>query len=272
MGSRLISVAMGVLYLSEDISNLKRSVGSILSQTFSDFEFLICAKRLSEKAENYLRSVAQQDDRIVLIDGSSANHLGGQLNLCVERAKGKYIARMDDDDFSHPRRLEIQLEFLKSNPDIAFVGCDVRLLQEGRDAGKRVLPRQPVVKDFLFVQPFIHPSLMFRKEALESIKGYSDAENTRGCEDYDLLLRLYENGCCGVNLEEPLLDYTLPPTGKSKRAMRLRVNETKTRFRLFKRLGLMPKAFPYAIKPIAVGLIPNRALDKVKKKCYEKRK
>lgn len=268
MGSRLISVAMGVLYLSEDISNLKRSVGSILNQTFSDFEFLICAKRLSEKAENYLRSVAQQDDRIILLDGSSANHLGGQLNLCIERAKGKYIARMDDDDFSHPRRLEIQLEFFKSNPDIAFVGCDVRLLQEGRDAGKRVLPRQPVVKDFLFVQPFIHPSLMFRKEALESIKGYSDAENTRGCEDYDLLLRLYQNGYCGVNLEEPLLDYTLPPTGKSKRAMRLRVNETKTRWKLFRDLNMLPKAIPYVIKPLAVGLIPAPLLEKIKQQKW----
>ena len=246
---------MGVLYKSENIALLKRSVESMLAQSIKEIEFLICYKELSKAAQKYLLEISKQDQRVILIDGHRCNHLGGQLNLCISKAKGEFIARMDDDDFSYPDRLKKQLEFLKKRHEIQFVGCNVKLVCEGKEIGARELPAYPGVKDFLFTQPYVHPTMMFRKTVLEKVGGYSDNKNQEGCEDYDLFLRLYEQGLYGANLGEMLLDYTIPLNEKNKRTMRWRLNEVKTRFARFKALGLLPRAVFYVVKPVAVGLV-----------------
>ena len=64
----------------------------------------------------------------MLIDGSMATSFSEQLNLCLLASSGKYIARMDDDDYSFPERLEVQLEFLERNEKFAFVGCQTLAL------------------------------------------------------------------------------------------------------------------------------------------------
>ena len=90
-----------------------------------------------------------------------------------------------------------------------------------------------------------------------------------GCEDYDLLLRLYEAGYRGENMQEPLFTYTLPTIGSKKRAMALRRNEVKTRYTRFRSLGLLPGALPYVVKPAIVGLVPNRLLEQLKQSSTE---
>ena len=93
--------------------------------------------------------------------------------------------------------------------------------------------------------------------------GYCEEPYCDLCEDYDLLLRLYARGYRGMNLQETLFDYTAP-SAKGNRRMRHRWNEVETRVRRFAELGVLGKALPYAIKPIIVGLIPERLLGKLK--------
>lgn len=264
----LVSVCMGVRYRREDLFLLERSIRSIQAQTYSNWELLICERDSSEKAKVRLNFFAQKDPRIHILDGAGTEGLPGQLNRCLKMAKGDWIARMDDDDFSYPRRLAAQMEYLRENPQVAFVGCVARLEQDARPAGIRQLPERPTVRDFLFVQPFLHPTLLFRQKVLETVGGYCEEPRCLGCEDYDLLLRLYEAGFVGENIQEPLLTYTLPSTGSKKRTMALRHNEVKTRYVRFKRLGLLPGALPYVVKPVVVGVMPLRVLQWVKRKIY----
>ncbi len=268
-GFPIISVIMGVKYLSDDTAYLKRSVDSILGQTFKSFEFIICVKEASDSAAEFLRKTSERDSRVVLLDGGGTNHLGGQLNRCIEHARGEFLARMDDDDYSYPDRFEKQFRYLSEHPAAAFVGCRVRVMREGKPEGIRKLPLKPEIKDFLFVQPFIHPSLMLRRVNVTETGGYSDAPSRKGCEDYDLLMRMYGKGFRGENTESIYLDYTLPPKGKSHRTLRLRLNETVTRFSLYSKMKLLPKALPYAIKPLITGLIPAALLDKMKERKYK---
>ena len=67
-----------------------------------------------------------------------------------------------------------------------------------------------------------------------------------------------------MNLQENLLDYTLPQTAKGSRKMRHRWNETVTRYCRFRELGILPQALPYVIKPLAVGLLPEPVLRRLK--------
>ncbi len=265
MNAPEISVLMGVYYRRSDVSLLERSVQSVLQQSAADLELLICDDGSSPEAAAYLDKAAGEDPRIRLIREGTIFLLPQKLNACLKEARGKWIARMDDDDLSHGDRFEKQIEYLKTHGDIAFVGSVVNLRQNGSLVGTRAFPEFPAVEDFFFTQPFIHPALMFRRECLLAVGGYSEEKRCVLCEDYDLLLRLYTAGYRGANLQEPLFDYTIPLTAHGNRKMRHRFNEVATRFVRFRELGVLGKALPYVVKPVIVGLIPERILRKLKK-------
>lgn len=264
MEQPLISVLMGVYYRRPHTELLERSVASVLEQTHLRLELLICDDGSAPEASAYLEEVARREPRVRLIRRGTLFSLPAKLNACLAEARGDYIARMDDDDYSHPERFAAQLQYLEEHPDTAFVGCNVRLWRDGV-VGERHLPEYPEVRDFYFVQPYIHPALLFRKEVLAAVGGYSEDPCCTLCEDYDLLLRLYAAGYRGCNLQVCLLDYTVPVTAKGNRKMRHRWNEAVTRFRRFRELGVLPAALPYVVKPLAVGLIPEPILRKLKK-------
>lgn len=261
----LISVLMGVYYHKADLTPLERSVRSILAQTYSQFEFLICDGGSSPEALQLLDLLAAEDERICLVrDDKIPTDLAHKLNACLHRAKGKLIARMDDDDVSHSERFERQIEYLETHPRIAFVGCNVNLIADNRVIGTKNFPEYPCVKDFYMTQPFIHPTLLFRREVLERVGGYSEAGHCDHCEDYDLLLRLYATGMQGANIQQALFDYTAPNV-KGNRTMIHRWNECVTRYYRFQELGIFWKAALYVIKPVVVGLIPSFLLREFKR-------
>lgn len=266
----LISVLMGVLYRRENVDLLERSVQSIESQTYPNWELLICDDGSTTVALRYLKNAADRCTQIRLIRGCRKLDLASKLNFCLSEARGTHIARMDDDDFSSPTRFERQVDHLRSHPEIGFVGSNVRLCQNGEIVGVRQFPRQPEIRDFLFAQPFVHPTLMFRRDVLLSVGGYSEDKRCLKCEDYDLLLRLYEHGYHGHNLQEYLLDYSIPNTAKGSRTMSDRWNESVTRWRRFNKLNLLPGALPYVAKPLVVGLVPERVLDCLKRKSVQR--
>ena len=165
---------------------LDESVGSILNQTFADFEFVILDDGSTDGSTEALREWAQRDARIRLYE--SARNLGpaGSSNFVVARARAPLVARMDADDVSHPDRLRRQWEVLTRRPDVALVGT----LYEGIDArGRRVRPRdrwrlaRPTINP-----PFPHGSVLFRREVFDAVGGYRGACD--GWEDQDLFLRM----------------------------------------------------------------------------------
>lgn len=263
-----ISVLMGVYYRRDSLDFLRRSIQSILEQSFSNFEFLICDDGSSQEARSCIRTFAAKDSRIRVIERHDLFTLSAKLNACLREAKGSFIARMDDDDRSHPDRFEKQLAYMRDARELEFLGSNVELWQSGQYVGIRKFPERPKVQDFLFAQPYIHPAMMFRRTALLAVGGYSEDKNCILCEDYDLLLRLYGKGCHGGNLQECLLDYTIPDTAKGSRKMKHRWNESVTRYRRFRELKLLPGALPYVAKPILTGFLPNRILYATKKLWY----
>lgn len=264
MSKPMVSVIMGVYYRCPDTALLRRSVHSMLNQSVSGLELLVCDDGSCREASELLDQMAQGDSRLRLIRPGDAFTLPQKLNACLKEVHGRWVARMDDDDFSHSQRLECQIEYLEGHPEIDFVGCNVNLIRDGEKVGERHFPEYPTVRNFYMTQPYIHPALLFRRETLLRIGGYSEEKSVILCEDYDLLLRLYAAKSVGANLQKVLLDYTIPTTAKGKRRMRYRWNEVITRWRRFKELNVLARAWPFVIKPLAVGLMPEWLLKKVK--------
>lgn len=264
----MVSVIMGV-YNCKDVELLKRSVDSILDQTFNDFEFLICNDGSTDKTLEELKMIASKDPRISILTYENNHGLNHALNKCLKKARGKYIARQDDDDLSKPERLQKQVEFLDRHPEYVIVGTCAEVFDDNGVWGNYMVPEKPKKDDFLWNSPFMHPTMMMRKTELMSVSGYREAKETRRCEDYDLFMNLYAKGYEGYNIQEKLYYYRIVRNEKYKhRPMKYRVDEMIVRFRGYKNMNIMVKGLPYIFKPVLIGLIPQVVLNRIKQLRY----
>lgn len=262
-----VSVAMGVYNPKREL--LLQSVSSIISQTFEDWELIICDDgSVTADARVVLDEVASLDPRIRVVGYRSNKGLANALDVCIAAARGSYVARQDDDDRSAPERFQRQVAYLDEHPACAFVGSTATVFDNQGAWGAYPLEEDPTPESFLWNSPFIHPSVMFRRDALESVDGYRVAPETDRCEDYDLFMRLYALGYRGHNLQDALYDYRIDRDAKKYRPMSARMNEAKVRASGFKALGLGARRVPYVIKPIVLGLLPGRVMRLIRRNRY----
>ena len=262
---QLVSIVMGICYRYNTLYFFFFSITSILTQTYSNWELLICENGSTTVAINYLESLASSNSKVKLIDGIHAYALADKLNRCIAYASGDFIARMDDDDQCNPDRLARQISFLLEHPEYVAVGCWVQEI-DAPITHVRKLPEFPSIQEFRVTFPFVHPALLFWKRPLLDVGGYSQSSRQIGCDDYDIMLRLYERGYQAANLQEVLLYYSIASSQLKHRPYIMFWNEAITRFRHFRILGLLPHWFPWVIKPLITGLIPRNILYIVKAK------
>ncbi len=259
-----VSVIMGI-YNSNNEEMVKSAIDSILNQTFKDFEFIICDDGSTDGTYELVKRLTKHDDRVILIQNEKNSGLAYSLNHCLSIAKGEYIARMDADDISLPERLEEEVAFLDNNKEFAIVGCNVKFFNSNGIWGKRCLPEFPEKASFLFTSPFVHPSILIRAEVMTVLCGYRVEKETLRTEDYDLFMRMYSKGYKGYNLQTELYCFREDENAYKRRAYKYRLDEAKVRYKGFKSLGLMPRAIPYVIKPLIVGLLPQKFLSVLRK-------
>lgn len=169
---------------------LSDSIGSILAQSFTDFEFVILDDASTDGSVELLREWSLRDQRINLYESKKRLGLSGSSNTVMAKARLPLVARMDADDVAHPDRLRRQWKIIQSCPDVAVIGT----LCNGIDAsGREVRPRDRwrLVRRSVHV-PFPHGSAMFRREVFDRVGGYDESAN--GGEDEDLFLKMARHG------------------------------------------------------------------------------
>ena len=262
-----VSVIMGV-YNCKDVDALYRSVNSIINQTFQDWEFIICNDGSTDNTLDVLKVLEHYDKRIKVLTYVQNKGLAYALNFCIEYSNGEYIARMDDDDIAREDRFEKQVRFLDQHEEYAFVGSIANVFNKDGIWGTLKMPQCPNKNDFLWNIPFIHPSMIFRKESFALVNGYSTDKINRRCEDYTLVMDLYSKGLRGYNFQETLLDYFVENGAKKYRPMKDRLYEAMVRYEGYKKNRILLKGIPYILKPIILGLIPQSIFRRIKQWQY----
>lgn len=262
-----VSVVMAV-YNTENKEILELAVDSILNQSLKELELIICDDGSTDGTYRLLKEISYRDNRITLLKNQKNMGASVSRNRCMALAKAEFIAIMDADDYSDEKRLEKQIAFLKSCPEYDYVGTAGQYFN---DTGKKSIGtywfcEYPKKEDFLFTLPFVHASLVFRKQVLLAVKGYNEVPKVTRSEDYDLLMRLYSRRCYGANLKEVLYFIRLDDRTFKRRKYKYRLNECVVKYKGFRNLGLMPKGLFYAVKPLVVGLIPIKLLNTIKSK------
>lgn len=196
--SVLMSVYNGEKYLNS-------SIQGILNQTFSDFEFLIIDDGSTDSTKKILNKYSKEDKRIKLYVNQSNLGLTKSLNILINKSEGKYIARQDVDDISTPDRFKEQLLLIEK---YGFDAVTSRAKIKGRN--KKIpgisfyLPVRVLIK---YKNPFIHGSLLIKKDVLNKLGNYN--EDFYYAQDYKLFKDLINNGYKIKNLNRTLYNLNM---------------------------------------------------------------
>lgn len=193
---------------------LRRAIDSLLGQSFTDFELIILNDGSTDSSQDIIDSYS--DSRIVRVHHDNMG-LHRTLNKGLSIAKGKYICRMDQDDIAAPDRLEMQISFLDSNPEVGLVGSTSWLAEIDGEV-KRIVSY--AFSDYeirwflLFDNPMIHSSVMFRRAVIALSGGYEEDKIYNYAEDYDLWSRMAQHTRIH-NIDQPLVTRFDVPGGMS---------------------------------------------------------
>jgi len=201
----LISVILPV-YNAEKY--LAQAIESILNQTYTNFEFIIINDGSVDDSLKIIQSYMEIDNRIVLINRENKG-LVYSLNEGIQKAKGKYIARMDADDISLSDRFAKQIEWIeKYNLDIC--GSHYLVIDEHNNLQGLNLTPQTHTTCFLSLVskvPFAHPNVMIRKSFLDIHQLLYGQSEYKVAEDLDLWIRMYIKGAKFGNVNDILFKY-----------------------------------------------------------------
>ena len=259
-----ISVLMGIYNCAETLSE---AIESILNQTFTDWELIMCDDGSTDNTLEIAEAYAvKYPEKITVLNNPHNVGLNESLNKCLSIARGSYIARMDGDDICASNRFEEEIKVFQNEPEISIVSADMVHFDETGTWGREGHPTYPEKEDFLYGTPFCHAPCMVKKEAYVAVNGYSTESRFMRVEDYHLWLKMYKAGYKGRNIEQVLYSMRDDRNAYSRRKFRYRLNEAYIKRLAIKEFGLPVWGYIYVLRPIIVGLLPKGLYDKLHKK------
>lgn len=192
---------------------LKETIDSVLNQTYTNLEIILVNDGSTDSSSPIISSY--RDKRILCIDRKENRGLTKSLNEGLQRARGRYIARLDVGDIALPSRIEDQVQFLEQHPHVGIAGTGIELFSNSHTLKTYIYPSDhTTIKNQLlhFVSPLPHSTLMMRREILQQLNGY--CEHFLRSQDYDLLLRALDITKLG-SLPKVLVRWRFDPSSLS---------------------------------------------------------
>lgn len=198
-------------------ATVEAAVRSILGQTLGNLELLAVDDGSQDATGALLAGLAREDARVRVL------HTGGQglvaaLQLALAEARGTYLARMDADDVSLPRRLEASVAALEAEPHLTGVAAGVELFRDDVPPSpsmrayvawlNTLSDAQRLYRERFIESPLCHPAVCLRTDAVREAGGWRHGDFP---EDYELWLRLLERGGSLRSLGEVLFRWRDAP-------------------------------------------------------------
>lgn len=203
--NNIISVLLPVY--NEELSWIKSSIMSVISQTYKELEILILLDNPKRKDVIDFINKSIRDSRVKLVINDEnlgiVNNLNNGLRLCT----GDFVARMDADDIALENRLTIQMDYMRKY-NVDFVSSNFKTINEYGDIIEGgyyyTLDSACFKRRLKYSNISCHPTWLFKKRIIEDIGDY---KNIKGAEDYEFICRLMLKGYEGIITPEPLISY-----------------------------------------------------------------
>lgn len=185
----LVSVIMTAF---NEEKHIKEAIESVLNQTYENFEFIIINDGSTDKTEEIIASY--KDARIKYIKNEKNLKLIASLNIGLDAAVGEYIARMDADDICLSIRLQTQVEFMNSNPDIGISGSQLTIFGNASGEMKYPISHDDIKLGLFITSCFGNNVVIFRRSIFEKYKlyyptGYFHAEDYKCWTNWALVAK-----------------------------------------------------------------------------------
>ena len=210
------SVLMTV-YKDDNPDYFELSLKSMLGQTLVPDEIiLVIDGPITKELQNVIDSLNNGIIKEISLPKNVG--LGLALNEGIKNISNELIARMDSDDYSMPERCELQVKEFEKNPKLDIIGCPVREFvgSIGNIVGERKVPltNEEIYNFSKKRDPFNHPTVMYRKSAVEAAGCYSDYRKN---QDTDLWIKMLSNGVTCMNLADPVFLFRFDKSTYQKR-------------------------------------------------------
>jgi glycosyltransferase involved in cell wall biosynthesis len=199
-----ISVIMPVYNVQE---YLAQTIESVLNQSYTDFELICIDDCSTDQSLSILKSYKKKDDRIIIITNEQNLGAAATRNRALDIAIGEFVALQDSDDYSHPDRFRIQLNYMDTHPDIIALGSGMIVVDEKNKVRKYIQNFQEDILircHVLFTNPISNPTFFIRIDAIKISGQYNN--NFKRSQDYELMSRLLPIGNF-ANLPDYLVYY-----------------------------------------------------------------
>lgn len=193
-------------------TTLSRAIESIASQSMRSFECILINNNSTDNSVEIAQNITVNDKRFILIHEENQGVMFAS-NTGSKRARGKFVARMDADDWSYPNRLKLQADFLDVNPDYGAVSGMVKHVSHSEntkgfaryvDWVNSVQTYNEILNSQFIESPIVNPSAMWRKEVAEEHGMYRSGDFP---EDYEMWLRWLSEGVKIEKLNDTILDW-----------------------------------------------------------------
>lgn len=274
-GSPVVSI---VLPTYNRVSLLSRAVESIVGQTFQNWELIIINDASTDGTRHTIDALTKKDPRIKPIHNAKNNYpdISKTLNDGLAKAKGKYIARLDDDDYwCDPDKLKKQVDFLESHADYVIIGGGTIVIDENDNERFRYLKLETdeaIRSRALFANPFTHSTVMFRRDVAREVGGYGSFKNA---EDWDLWLRMGTRGKF-YNSQDYFVRYLMTEQSKtflfkrsqSKEVLKIVVRYKKDYPHFYSAYLLNLSQYCYSLLPYGLRRVLYNSLSKAKRSLF----
>lgn len=186
------------------------AINSVLSQTYSDFEFIIIDDCSTDNTPNIIKDFAENDSRIIIIKNTENLKIVKSLNIGLRIAKGEYIARIDSDDIWFKHKLEIQIKRFINDKYLYLLGTSKILINSiGNTISsteKQMFSYVDIKNNILKYNLLCHSSVIYKKEIIDKIGLYN--EKYKNSEDYEYWIKIINNYKTEI-LQEALVHYRI---------------------------------------------------------------
>jgi glycosyltransferase involved in cell wall biosynthesis len=213
------------LYYAENTEYLDSCFKSLSEQTVEASEIILVIDGPISKELQYVVDIWLILLNIKTVPLKENVGLSKALNIGLKHCSYELVARMDTDDICLRNRFGLQLEYMKNNLSVDICGgYSQDISSDGSFLSIRKVPIEHCdIKKKIWSCPFIHPSVMFRKEKILSIGSYNELAKHRQ-DDYDLWIRAAFNGLNFANIAEPLICYRVLEQAAKKNTVKVGFN------------------------------------------------
>ena len=250
MGGPLVSI---VIAAHNEEKTIKRAILSALNQTYTNLQVIVVDDASTDNTYQIARKIAEKDERVILLRSFEKLGPAYSRNKGIKRAEGKYIGILDADDWYHLQKIRHQISFLERRPSYGILGTFCITIQPNGKILKTKLPltHDEIVRTMAYRNPFVHSSVVIRRDILEEV-GYYDP-NYKRAHDYDLYFRIISRSK-GANLPEYLC-YRAEKTQSKKTMIESTLNSIIIPLRYWRVLKLNVIYYPILIRRVATLVI-----------------